>query len=510
MIIIHDMLKVAEITPATISDDELAAVIAALAIYTEPKPMAQNKKGKTSGWKKAALLEGAGKPRIDTLDKLVTLSVAIVIGLCSAMPAWSQEMPPLAPEISKPVPIEQQKRVRVALVLDSIQTDISLPDGAVVRDATTGDTIAELPAQSQWQITSNAPGGFARICFDGKLLNAATSETKLALSDSSFKPVAYYNNTAPRAFDLRSLPPSAQPRFFLPSQQKSYVLVPAAQDGTFAVGGKLFRGTLLIQAHNGSKTNGIDLVNHVELEDYLFSVVPSEMPSRWPLEALKAQAIAARSYAVANLGKHAADGYDIKATIDDQAYAGVSAEHTESTQAVLETRGQVLQYDGKVISAYFHSASGGFTELAENVWSKPVPYLRAVADYDDDSPNFSWTRNFTVDAAEQAILKSGKNIGQLLSLTPVARGVSPRVHWLMASGTDRTVFISGEEARRIFALPSTAFNIGGTDGSYVFAGRGYGHGLGMSQWGAKKLAEAGWTAPDILSYYYKDVTVNQF
>lgn len=395
-------------------------------------------------------------------------------------------------------------------MLDTATADIALPDGAIIRDATTGDTIAELPPQSQWQITSNAPGGFARICFDGKLLNAATTDTRLAIADTSYQPVAFYNGTTPTTFDLRSLPPSAPPRFFLPSQQKSFVIVPAAADGTVGVGGKLFRGTLVLQPHNASKNNGIDLINHIDLEDYLLSVVPSEMPSGWPLEALKAQSIAARSYAVANLGKHAADGYDVKATIDDQAYSGVSAEHPESTQAVVETRGQILQFDGKPVSAFFHSSSGGFTELAENVWSRPVPYLHAVADYDDEAPHFAWTRNFTVDAAEQALAKANKPVGQLLALTPVQRGISPRVRWLMAAGSDRTVFISGEEARRIFALPSTAFNVGGAADSYVFAGRGYGHGLGMSQWGAKNLSEAGWTAADILSYYYKDVTLNKF
>lgn len=547
------MLKVVEINPANISDDELAAVVAALAVVTEPQAAEESARKPQSGWKRAALLEGAGiQPRIRSIDQLVTLSVAFVIALATSLPVRAQPlntsdvMPPPAPARNAPVSLIAGSRpllpgspstvvqpiapvgfsaaaqpvaptvtggalrIRVALQLDAAQSSIALPDGGVIRDATTGDTIAELPAQSLWRITSDAPGGFSRLCFDGTLFNAANSDTKLAIADRAYKPVAFYANGATVPQELRSLPPSAPPRFALPTQSRSYAIVPSTADGTVAVAGKLFRGALLLQPNLKSKTNGFDVINNLELEDYLLSVVPSEMPSGWPLEALKAQAIAARSYAIANLSKHGNDGYDMKATVEDQAYAGVSAEHAESTQAVQETRGLVLEYDGKPISAFFHSSSGGYTELAQNVWSRPVPYLKAVPDYDDAAPNFSWTRSLNVGAAEQALAKSGKDVGALLTLTPVMRGVSPRVRYLMASGTNGTFFISGEEARKLFSLPSTVFNVGGAPDSYVFAGRGYGHGLGMSQWGAKRLAEAGWAAPDILSYYYKDVTVNQF
>jgi stage II sporulation protein D len=237
--------------------------------------------------------------------------------------------------------------------------------------------------------------------------------------------------------------------------------------------------------------------------------VPSEMPSSWPLEALKAQSIAARSFALARCGRREADGYDVKATIEDQVYSGVGAESNNSNRAVAETCGQVLKHNGNVVTAFFHSASGGCTELSENVWSKPVPYLKAVPDYDDESPHFSWTRAFNVGDAEQALARHGKNIGKLLVIMPVARGVSPRVRWLMVVGTERTTFISGEIARKAFALPSSSFNVASADGSYIFAGRGFGHGLGMSQWGAKKLADAGYNADQILSHYYKDISIER-
>jgi stage II sporulation protein D len=504
------MLKIADINPATIEDDELAAVMAALQLFTEvtARPSAQQKPA-IGAWKSAALLEGTGRRKNITEARQVakgvkwrgsSLPLAIISLFLSAnffasalIPARAQSLPP--------------KQVRVALLLDTATAKVVLPDGGVIRDATTGDTLAELPAQSQWQITARTNAQANQLWFDGQLANAADATTKVA-TKSSYEPVAFYNSAMPPV-ELRPLPLTDKPQFALPLS-RAYVLVStAATDPTFGINGKLYRGAAVIKPHVSTKTNGIDVINHLSLEEYLLSVVPSEMPSGWPLEALKAQAVAARSYALANLGKHEADGYDIKATVDDQAYSGISSENELTNRAVHETQGQVLTHEGKPISAFFHSSSGGHTEVSEHVWTRPLAYLRAVPDYDDESPHFSWNRSLPISTIEQTLAKSNKNVGTVLNILPIARGVSPRVKWVMIAGTDKTIFVSGEESRKLFGLPSTLFNAVGSQDSYVFSGRGNGHGLGMSQWGAKKLAEAGYTAAEILSYYYKDVTLNQ-
>jgi len=534
------MLKITQITPSNIADDELAAVMASLAIVAQAIDKFETNIVKTSSWQTAALLEGTGRrqnvnrlqdARIEsawsTATSLTIISLLCAASMCLTLPAFGQsepEMPLLAPDFriaanfpapnTPPPSSATPTRLKVALVVDTTKIEIVIPDGAVVRDVTTGDTLAELPAQSHWLVTSRAPGGFSQVCFTGQLKNASDAQTKLAVG-SSYRDVAFYKGAVPN-LELTPLPSRSDPKFWLPlqnskdQQPQSYVLVPALADGTFGIGGRLYRGALVIRPHSASKVNGVDLVNNIELEDYLLSVVPSEMPSLWPIEALKAQAIAARSYALANVGKHACDGYDIKATVDDQAYTGVAAEHPQTNRAVHETTGQALSHEGKVVSAFFHSSSGGHTELSENVWCRPLPYLRAVPDYDDDSPHFAWTRTANVATAEKALAKCGKGVGSLLSVSTLSRGVSPRVRLLLITGSDRSVFITGEDARRVFGLPSSCFNVGPASDSYVFAGRGYGHGLGMSQWGAKKLAEIGYTALEILSYYYKDVTLNQF
>lgn len=139
-----------------------------------------------------------------------------------------------------------------------------------------------------------------------------------------------------------------------------------------------YRGEFIINNNN----NNLTLINNISLEEYLLGVVPSEMPSKWNIEALKAQAIAARSYAIANLGKHASKGYDLKDNTEDQAYNGASAETALTSKAVVDTLGIVLTYNHQIISAYYHASSGGQTVNSGNLWCKNLPYLHSVPSYD--------------------------------------------------------------------------------------------------------------------------------
>lgn len=128
---------------------------------------------------------------------------------------------------------------------------------------------------------------------------------------------------------------------------------------------------------------GLTVINDVPLEKYIQGVVPSEMPSSWEHEAHKAQAIAARSYALANLGKRSKHGYDLKDTPEDQAYGGASAETPQTNDAVSETEGLVLVYGGKIIPAYYSASAGGKTTTAGQVWSKDLAFLKSVPSFDD-------------------------------------------------------------------------------------------------------------------------------
>lgn len=140
-----------------------------------------------------------------------------------------------------------------------------------------------------------------------------------------------------------------------------------------------YRGEFILTNYSGS----VNLVNKLPLEMYLRGVVPSEMSSRWPTEALKAQAIAARSYAVANLNKHASQGFDLDDTPKDQAYGGASAERESSNKAVSETEDIVLVYNKQVIPAYYCASAGGQTTNSGVPWSHNLPFLKSVPSYDE-------------------------------------------------------------------------------------------------------------------------------
>ncbi len=158
------------------------------------------------------------------------------------------------------------------------------------------------------------------------------------------------------------------------------VAVRPAVNGFVSAKNKWYRGIFIIKNINGQ----LVLINKLEIEEYLRGVVPAEMPSKWEYEALKAQAIAARSYALANLGKRWKYGYDLKDTPEDQAYNGASAETEATNQAVADSYGIVLIYDLKIIPAYYSASAGGYTKAAGQVWERDLPYIRAVPSYDDN------------------------------------------------------------------------------------------------------------------------------
>lgn len=156
------------------------------------------------------------------------------------------------------------------------------------------------------------------------------------------------------------------------------IVIKPLSTGFVSAKGKWYRGNIIIQNKNGKLT----VINNLGLEDYIKGVVPAEMPSSWASEAHKAQAIAARSYALANLGKRAKLGYDLKDTPEDQAYNGASAETSSTNSAVEETKGIVITYDTKVISAFYSASAGGQTNV--NSWGSNLPYLRSVPSFDDN------------------------------------------------------------------------------------------------------------------------------
>ena len=326
-------------------------------------------------------------------------------------------------------------------------------------------------------------------------------------------------------------------------------------DGNIKVDSKEYRGGLILS--NASDTT-MNIVNVLPLEQYLYGVVGGEMPSSWSMEALKAQAICARGFAVSNYDKHKSLGFNVCATTNCQVYGGVKAEYPSVTQAVNETAGQLLMYEDRIAETLFYSSSGGHTANVENIWGSKIPYLMGVPDtYEaEDSPRHTWSATLSLEEITQIMADNNYDVGDVISLS-AKTDETGRAYELTVTGTNGThtlkrqstyspfyssgvlsqrytlipqgeasqnffafskatpAYISGnkvissggniEEAPSSFCMLSssgkTIRETGNVTG-YTFSGGGWGHGVGMSQYGAKGMAEAGFSCADILYHYY--------
>lgn len=343
---------------------------------------------------------------------------------------------------------------------------------------------------------------------------------------------------------------------------------------------KKYRGAIGIAG-----TTGLTPYNYIPIEEYLYGVVPCEMSPSWPEEALKAQAVAARSLAIYQFNRYVSSGYNVVDTTATQAYGGYTKEDSRSQLAVDVTRGQTIMYNGKVAEALYFSTSGGVTESAENVWGYPIPYLVSVEDIFETEPaQKEWVRNITLDEINTCLAKNKVDIGLAQGVQILGRTESGRVSEMTIIGTKGNHTISKENIRTFFSgskegsLKSRLFRLVGADtnesvqqntvsilsadeqvewpvqdlivtngqltmpieensvmiesdsavvevpfvssmpsggsqgvetimGDITIVGNGYGHGVGMSQSGAKGMAMAGYKYDEILKYYFRGVTV---
>lgn len=400
----------------------------------------------------------------------------------------------------------------------------------------------------QFNILVSVDAPFELLSDDGKVIAKFNANEKVALSDRG-KKIAINGSFS----------------------NETYLRIVADENHPIEVNRRKYRGDIAI--FNSYGKTGLTAVNTLPLEQYVSGILTKEVSPEWPVEAVKAQAVAARTYAIYNLNKHQTDGFDVCSLTDCQVYGGIESEDARTTKAAEVTRGVIMTYQGKPIPAYFHSSGGGYTENSENVWSNSLPFLKGVVDYDQKSPRYKWEKVFTASELEARFANAGFNLGNLqtfelskLSIPPVQsadRGVSGRLKTLRISGTRDAIALPGTKVRSLLDLPSTLFDIrialatkdtlefditdsygdhetkkvdinasplpekgfvtdktsirritGRPNERIVFSGFGYGHGIGMSQWGAKAMAEA---APageteyfkTILKHYYQGVEISK-
>ncbi len=277
------------------------------------------------------------------------------------------------------------------------------------------------------------------------------------------------------------------------------------------VGSRSFRGIIELRP---TLTGRLTVVNELDLEEYLYGVIKMEIDPRWPGETLKAQAVAARTLALHSLNRFQGEGYDVRATTDSQVYGGVMAENPQATAAVDETRGVVMTYQGHLILSVYHSDSGGHTESSEYVWGGTYPYLRGVPDpYVAEASGHEWVSRVELATLEERLRRGGKPVSGVTAIEAVAFSPSGRVLSVQLVTAAGRVDVKATELRALLGaevLRSTLFTVRLIPGEIPlleFAGRGSGHGVGMSQWGARGQGLQGRSYVEILRYYYADVTV---
>ncbi|KXL53218.1 amidase enhancer precursor [Anaerotignum neopropionicum] len=250
------------------------------------------------------------------------------------------------------------------------------------------------------------------------------------------------------------------------------VFMGTAKEDTFIISGKSYRGMLTFAINGLAMT----AVNIVELEDYLYGVVPAEMPQSYEMEALKAQAIAARTYAMTMLNTHISLGYQLCDTTNCQVYNGYSGEAARTTQAVNATAGEVACYNGKPIEAYFSASTGGYTENSENVWYNALPYLKAVPEIAEDGDN-TWAVTLTLDDLDALLSTKGANIGRAQDIVITKLSTGGRIQEMQIVGSTGSKTLTKEDIRTYFSaascgsLPGKMFTINGKGGEIgVYSG----------------------------------------
>lgn len=228
-------------------------------------------------------------------------------------------------------------------------------------------------------------------------------------------------------------------------------------DGTVKLDGVAYRDGFQLLVSSGNK---LTVINYVSMDHYLYGVLPGEMGTGFPMEALKAQAVAARSYTEVNLSTHLSSGFQVCGTTHCQMYKAYAGENPRTNQAVDETSGLVLYSDGKPAAGYYYKNSGGYTQNSEDVWSGKVSYLRAVEDI--YSPDYPWTATLSMDELGARLANSGYNVGAVHSVEIAGRNVSGAVSKLTIAGSNDTVTLTKEKIRTVIGgsvLKSTMFDI---------------------------------------------------
>ncbi len=274
--------------------------------------------------------------------------------------------------------------------------------------------------------------------------------------------------------------------------------------------GRPYRGDLIIHVEKGK----ISVINEIEIEEYLYGVVPKEVSKGWSDEIIKAQAVLARTFAMN--GKYKSKRgmmFDLDDSTFSQVYVGQSIEDARVNSLVDKTRGEVLMFKNRLAEVYYHSCCGGMTEDVGSVWGRDIPYLRSVVcDHCKESPNYRWEWKVSREAVAKKLVSKGKHmVPTEIRIRKLTK--SRRVAEVELKNANQSLVMRGNEFRNIMGtseLRSLLFTVKNERESFVFEGRGWGHGIGLCQWGGKNMSDEGISYKNILRYYYRGTRLVKF
>ncbi|MFN7170227.1 MAG: SpoIID/LytB domain-containing protein [Candidatus Omnitrophota bacterium] len=287
---------------------------------------------------------------------------------------------------------------------------------------------------------------------------------------------------------------------------------PLNEEGGLLINGRKYRGEIDILRTKDLK---LLVINRLELEEYLYGVLFHEVSPHWPIEALKAQAIVSRTYALYQRMMNKDKDYDLTSDFYTQIYGGRSSERYRTTRAVKLTAGKVLTYKGEIFPTYFHATCGGATEDARELWDIDIGPLKGVkCDFCYQSPHYLWERFISFKEIKEKLSNYGYGIsGKVLGIIPKERNLSGRIRKLTIITENNKFEISAKEFRQIFdpqVIRSTNFEVEIEPEGAIFRGYGWGHGVGLCQWGAYFMAIKGYKAEEILKFYYPGAEIESY
>jgi stage II sporulation protein D (peptidoglycan lytic transglycosylase) len=378
----------------------------------------------------------------------------------------------------------------------------------------------------------NQPLQFCRIkLFLVCLVLCSVSSQGLAYSDPEIKVLIAHSTkgiivSSPENFTIDSDPLS---RFYRTVQIKP------DSKSALIVDGNLFRSQSVVirpesifqVSKNGSSfkrryegflelvpsKNGFYIINHIPVEAYLEGVLNAEISTAWPIEVVKAQSVIARTYALYKRKHRKNKLWHVSSSHSDQVYKGINISDQRGIQAIQQTRGIVVEYQGKLAQTFYHSNCGGITEDPRAIWTNSIPYLTVKSvPYGKKDPRFSWETSFSQEELQQVLRRAGLKVNNINSLSILDYTSSGRVNQLSINRSE-TLTLPAAEFRKHAGygrVQSLLFDVIRVPGGFHFKGKGNGHGVGLSQWSAKEMAEIGYRYHEILYFFYNGIKLARY